>query len=430
MAKPADRILKVFEGCDGRGDGCIDVVVFKKLLSLLDSTFWTDAEIQQLWSVLGIEAEERINCKEIVDWIWSGSDGVCFKGGRSIRPKCRQTDCNISARDALAQLIGNLSARRLGVRTIRLKTLWKLYEAAAGLHSVADTTLASAHAALLQEQNRFQEAQSILLGYLQARELGVATIDIPALWARYREALPDLDHSMSLDLQRRIQLFEEAVGYSPQADVDKAWAKAHETLPDPKARVDYEHFYEAVKHLNRDDEKHDAFDKFAKQVFRTGTAFMASDWQDWNDLGKHCFSYAYLMANEFYDDKPRDNLGLTLKATERPQDQTEAIRKECDQAWETVQKDGDGRVTWEAFKVFFINKYGENLNSESKPHYENFLKQLFTTNLAMMLPAKKDTLGGHCFRYGALMAGEFYFDAAKGAGGCGTPVTDVLGLTK
>jgi hypothetical protein len=60
------------------------------------------------------------------------------------------------------------------------------------------------------------------------------------------------------------------------------------------------------------------------------------------------------------------------------------------------------------------------------------LDKIFDASTAMMLPADKSDLGGHCFRYAALMAGEFYFGAAKKASGeeCDDPVLDVLTLTK
>jgi hypothetical protein len=40
--------------------------------------------------------------------------------------------------------------------------------------------------------------------------------------------------------------------------------------------------------------------------------------------------------------------------------------------------------------------------------YLDFLDKTYTAALRMMLPANKDTIGGHCFRYAALMAREFY----------------------
>ena len=42
------------------------------------------------------------------------------------------------------------------------------------------------------------------------------------------------------------------------------------------------------------------------------------------------------------------------------------------------------------------------------PNYLAYLDNLFTAALRMMLPGNKDTIGGHCFRYAALMAREFY----------------------
>jgi len=62
-----------------------------------------------------------------------------------------------------------------------------------------------------------------------------------------------------------------------------------------------------------------------------------------------------------------------------------------------------------------------------------FLEYNFKSALEMMLPVPKTSLGGHCFRYADIVAGEFYFDAANDAikgCGCNRPVTDVLNLAK
>merc|ERR1712066_775357 len=80
-----------------------------------------------------------------------------------------------------------------------------------------------------------------------------------------------------------------------------------------------------------------------------------------------------------------------------------------------------------------MGKHAEKLVPETAKFYEAFLEKNFQSALSMMLPQKKSTLGGHCFRYAGLMAGEFYFDAAKDAAtgcGCSAPVADVLSITK
>ena len=64
-----------------------------------------------------------------------------------------------------------------------------------------------------------------------------------------------------------------------------------------------------------------------------------------------------------------------------------------------------------------LEKHADKLTVETTKSYEQYLDKLFDACTAMMLPADKKDLGGHCFRYGALMAGEFYFGAAKAAAG-------------
>merc|ERR1712196_324243 len=119
------------------------------------------------------------------------------------------------------------------------------------------------------------------------------------------------------------------------------------------------------------------------------------------DLGMHCFGYAWLLSSEFYGDKPLDRLGLA--GSERPSDALAEIRSELDADWAAVQKDQAGRVTLEAFKVYFMNKYQSKLPQDGQAPFEAFLEQNFKSSTAMMLPETKTTLGGHCFRYSAIM---------------------------
>merc|ERR1712032_598105 len=161
----------------------------------------------------------------------------------------------------------------------------------------------------------------------------------------------------------------------------------------------------------------EAYREYANKLFDTATALMLPSRKD--DLGKHCFGYAYLLATEFYADSPQDQLQLV--SSNKPNDELASVRDELDADWAAVQKDGDGRVTLDAFKSYFLKKNAKVLVPASCPAYEAFLDKDFESALAMMLPAKETTLGGHCFRYGALMAGEFYFGAAQEAAapGCG-----------
>merc|ERR1712187_225148 len=146
--------------------------------------------------------------------------------------------------------------------------------------------------------------------------------------------------------------------------------------------------------------------------------------------GKHCFGYATLLVPEFYCEKPKDS--LKFAGSERPSDGLAEVRTELDNDWLNVSKDRDGRVTAAAFVDHFMEKHKDKLVPGSASEYKKFLEVNFKSSTNMMLPAQKDTLGGHCFRYGALMAGEFYFDQAEEAAtgcGCNGPVADVLGIT-
>lgn len=71
-------------------------------------------------------------------------------------------------------------------------------------------------------------------------------------------------------------------------------------------------------------------------------------------------------------------------------------------------KDGDALVLLQLKAENNGTGNGLYLTPVEVPDYLAFLDATFTAALRMMLPAKKDTIGGHCFRYAALMAREFY----------------------
>jgi len=207
----------------------------------------------------------------------------------------------------------------------------------------------------------------------------------------------------------------------------------HKVLPDGNARVPRDVFVVNCKKVAGpvpESHKH-AFDQFVNSLFDTGTALMLPAQK--SDLGKHCFGYATLMVPEFYGEKPNDALSLAAPASTRPDDGIADVRIALDEDWANVEKNEDGRVTSEAFVNHFMGKFKDRLVDGSAPQYRQFLETNFKSSCNMMLPEEKDSLGGHCFRYGALMAGEFYFDAAKDAAtgcGCSAPVADVLGINK
>jgi hypothetical protein len=154
--------------------------------------------------------------------------------------------------------------------------------------------------------------------------------------------------------------------------------------------------------------KREAFQQYANILFDTGSALMGPSKR--TDLGKHCFCYASILVTEFYADDPQDRLGLAK--WERPDDELFLLRSELDQDWERIRKDKNGHVTRDTFKEYFVEKYVEKLIPESRPLFMNFLDKDFSACASMMLPERKKALGNHSFRYGALLAGEFHFDAA------------------
>eukprot|EP00419_Tripos_fusus_P016335 CAMPEP_0172740566 /NCGR_PEP_ID=MMETSP1074-20121228/125161_1 /TAXON_ID=2916 /ORGANISM="Ceratium fusus, Strain PA161109" /LENGTH=263 /DNA_ID=CAMNT_0013570707 /DNA_START=1 /DNA_END=792 /DNA_ORIENTATION=- len=133
-------------------------------------------------------------------------------------------------------------------------------------------------------------------------------------------------------------------------------------------------------------------------------------------LGEHCFKYAGALAGEYYfgGSDGLDQLGLSgVKALN---DDWNSAAKE--------QVGGQGRVSLESFKQVYVTKFASLLNDQTRPRYKEFLSFTFAASFNMMLAksdldAKKDqngggTLGGHCFRYAGLMAGEFYFSGGSG----------------
>jgi len=199
-------------------------------------------------------------------------------------------------------------------------------------------------------------------------------------------------------------------GYGSEAAVVTAdgWARAHQ-LNSFNNRVDRSTFVTTcmstapASFLNQKTD----FEQYLNDIFDLGLKMMLPAQK--NDLGRHCFSYGYLLSKEFYGDAPADVLGLVSGAS-----------PDLDADWAAVEKDGEGRVTSAAFKTVMKSKHGSKVSDAEASSFDAYLDQAFKVGQSMMLPEVKSTLGGHCFRYAALAAGEFYF------GGKGE---DVLGLT-
>jgi hypothetical protein len=159
-------------------------------------------------------------------------------------------------------------------------------------------------------------------------------------------------------------------------------------------------------------EKLDAYKQFSAALVDMAKVINPTKMVDHNGkhtFGKHSFGYISLMCAEFYGDKPSDRLQLAGDA--RPADQHQALREELDADWKAVEKDKDGRVGWDAFRDYYFSKYEDRVTDPTrKALFKMFIDKDFAAACSMMLPAEKQTLGGHCFRYAGLMAGEFHFD--------------------
>lgn len=94
--------------------------------------------------------------------------------------------------------------------------------------------------------------------------------------------------------------------------------------------------------------------------------------------------------------------------------------------WDLVSKVpiGDGRVTPDAFKEYYVSKFLKEgvLVEDGVPGYEAFLDSVFDAafGMALLRPQLavdyhgKPTLGVHSFKYASVMAGEYYFGGHDG----------------
>jgi len=143
---------------------------------------------------------------------------------------------------------------------------------------------------------------------------------------------------------------------------------------------------------------------FLEAVFDASVAMMLPKVKA--DVGRHCYTYGQFLAEEFYgeDGSYPDKLKL-LNNTNLNGD------------WQAVPKDQSGRVGPSSFKTFYLEKYMAKLPTLGiRSSYSAYLDKVFIASRMMMLhlPSKfgLGTLGGHCFRYAGLLAGEFYFGGA------------------
>jgi len=192
--------------------------------------------------------------------------------------------------------------------------------------------------------------------------------------------------------------------------VSSLWVTAHKDLV--ANRVDRQMYLSAFGPTSA------IFKVYLNAIFDAATAMMLP--QVKTDLGKHCFSYATVLAGEFYSDsgKAADKLGLVSGTPEAGCGSfpMKTVKNSLDADFAAVAKDGEGQVTLQAFEAYYIKKFEHRTTADNLRFYRAFLSKTFFAGRAMImqLPAEfqKGTLGGHCFRYAGLMAGEFYFSGS------------------
>merc|ERR1711924_295998 len=105
---------------------------------------------------------------------------------------------------------------------------------------------------------------------------------------------------------------------------------------EPSARVPLDAFLGYCLSSVPDACKTIEYESYLNYIFTTALSLMLPNQK--TDLGKHCFGYATILANEFYfDGQPAD--GLSLKADSKPQDRLAVVRQEMDMDWAAVEKD-------------------------------------------------------------------------------------------
>lgn len=145
-------------------------------------------------------------------------------------------------------------------------------------------------------------------------------------------------------------------------------------------------------------EHNPSYEAYLHELFNTALSLMLPS--EKYDLGKHCFGYASILANEFYfTDKPLDGLRLCSRESSGAEDRLAYACQEIDADWAAVEKDWQGRVSLDAFVNYFLAKHGDKMELQTQCAYQDFLVQNFRSALAMMLPACNSNLGEHCFRY-------------------------------
>ncbi|CAE8587808.1 unnamed protein product, partial [Polarella glacialis] len=228
-----------------------------------------------------------------------------------------------------------------------------------------------------------------------------------------------------------------------QSRVRDRWVKAQKLLAEPAARIpDAVFVVVAIESSVVSGPRRHEYTDFLTALFGASTALMLPAVKA--DVGKHCFGYGCLLADEFYFDPdagPADRLGLVEPKHLDVDTTLLAVRDKMNAAWTKVEKNKEQRVTINAFTEFCLKAHEEDVDDDLavKHNYKRFLAKVFDVGVKMS-GTTQGTLGQHCFKYAALFAGEFYFaaahqaagttqDAAGGSSVCTRPVADVLRVT-
>lgn len=67
----SNKVLDIFRKCDANGDGSISRSELEKLLSVLDSTTFTDAAVAKMMSEMDVNKDGTVQYEEFVSWIMS-----------------------------------------------------------------------------------------------------------------------------------------------------------------------------------------------------------------------------------------------------------------------------------------------------------------------------------------------------------------------
>jgi len=253
-----------------------------------------------------------------------------------------------------------------------------------------------------------------------------------------------LRNGLAIDQLRNPEASDALAG--ARRDVNWAWQRAQAIMKANK-RVTKDAFIQVCKehaksqkHLTDDNTAN--FEIYLHSLFDTAIAMMSAvTWSSvpwsipgargadpvgFNSLGKHCFGYAFLLAEAFYFAGPNsgaDPLGLASK-NELVGEWNDLAKK-----WKLVGE-WNGRINKKIFKAQMKEKYSSQWplyvadsgigDPVKMQRYSEFLDLVFDSGIQMMRGAYNDeahltTLGKHCYAYADLMAAEFYFDGKSGA---------------